>query len=226
MVRPTLPRGSFPPVAFAGMLWLCGCGASASSPSATLDEFSDALAAGEFSTAYDSMSRSYRKRVSEEQFEKQLSQSPAEVRETTKLLARGASEAEITAEVPYAEGEKVELVFEDGDWKIASNLADFYDQSTPRGALRSFIRAIERRRYDVVLRLVPDADRTGMTAARIRSAWEGEGKTEIEQLLTNLRASQANPIEIVGDRATMAYGERFAVQFVHEDGVWRIEDPD
>ena len=42
---------------------------------------------------------------------------------------------------------------------IASNVVDFYDQSTPRAALRSFVRAMERERYDVVLRMVPNADR-------------------------------------------------------------------
>ncbi|MCZ7680424.1 MAG: hypothetical protein M5U28_17335 [Sandaracinaceae bacterium] len=65
-----------------------------------------------------------------------------------------------------------------------------------------------------------------MTEERMREAYEGEGREEIERQLASLRASLDNPIEEVGDRATMVYGDRFRVQFVREDGVWRIEDLD
>jgi hypothetical protein len=85
---------------------------------------------------------------------------------------------------------------------------------------------MERRRYDVVLRFVPDADLEGMTTERMAEAWSGEGREEIERLLANLRDNLDAPIEIVGDRATMSYGERYAVRFVREDGDWKIEDPD
>jgi hypothetical protein len=128
--------------------------------------------------------------------------------------------------VEYGDGETLRLVRERGDWRVATDVVDFYDQSSPRTALRSFVRAMERRRYDVVLALVPEADREGMTEERMREAWEGEGREEVERLLSNLRASLENPIEEVGDRATMTYGDRFRVQFVREEGVWRIEDPD
>ena len=49
---------------------------------------------------------------------------------------------------------------------------------------------------------------------------------EVERLLASLRANLDNPIEEVGDRATMSYGEGAAVQMVLEDGLWKIEDPD
>ena len=77
-----------------------------------------------------------------------------------------------------------------------------------------------------VMRFVPKADREGMTVERMKQAWEVENREEIERIVANLRANLDNPIEVVGDRATMPYGERFRVQFVREDGVWRIEDPD
>ena len=85
---------------------------------------------------------------------------------------------------------------------------------------------MERRRYDVVLTLIPEADREGMSEERMRDTWEGEGREEVERLLANLRAALEDPIEEVADRATMSYGDRFRVQFVRENGVWRIEDPD
>jgi hypothetical protein len=133
---------------------------------------------------------------------------------------------EVEATVPLPDGDDLSLVLVGGEWRLRGNVVDFYDQSSPRAALRSFVRAMERRRYDVVMRFVPEGDREGMSPERMREAWEGESREEIERLIADLRASLDEPIEIVGDRATMSYGEGSAVQFVREDGRWRIEDPD
>jgi nicotinamide riboside kinase len=103
---------------------------------------------------------------------------------------------------------------------------EFYRQTTPREALRSFVRAVERRRYDVVLAFVPEQYRERMSADGIRELWEGDQREEILQLLENLRASLDEPIEEVGERASMQYMDRYTCRFVREGGVWRIEDPD
>ncbi|MCC7537388.1 MAG: hypothetical protein IT379_14290, partial [Deltaproteobacteria bacterium] len=132
----------------------------------------------------------------------------------------------ITALVPHGADEPLRLIEEDGSWRVDDPVVDFYRQDSPRAALRSFVEALSRRRYDVVLRFVPNADREGMNAETIRRWMEGEEREDVERLMTNLRAHLDDPIEVVGDRATMHYAERFAVQFVREDGVWRIEDPD
>lgn len=205
-----------------------GCpGVSAgSTPESTVAAFSTALRRGEVEEAYGLMSESYRRRVGLVEFRRLFRDYPAEVQQTARAMARRSGRAEQEAVVEYGEGETLRLVREHGSWRVATDVVDFYDQSTPRAALRSFVRAMERRRYDVVLRLIPEADREGMSAERMREAWEGEGREEVERLLSNLRASLDNPIEEVGDRATMTYGDRFRVQFVREDGVWRIEDPD
>ncbi len=195
-------------------------------PESTVAALSSALREGRTEDAYGLMSESYRRRVSLEEFRRYFRDYRAEVQQTARALSERRSGAEQEAVVAYGDGETLRLVREDGDWRIATDVVDFYDQSTPRAALRSFVRSMERRRYDVVLSLIPEADREGMTVERMRETWEGEGREEVERLLANLRAAMDDPIEEVGDRATMSYGDRFRVQFVREDGVWRIEDPD
>ncbi|MEC7521586.1 MAG: hypothetical protein VYE22_17025 [Myxococcota bacterium] len=209
-------------------LGLTGCPAvdPGRTPESTVSAFAAALREGRTDDAYGLMSDNYRRRVSLEEFRRYLTDYPAEVQQTARALSQRRGRAEEEAVVEYGEGEALRLVRESGDWRVATDVVDFYDQSTPRAALRSFVRAMERRRYDVVLALIPEADREGMTPERMREAWEGEGREEVERLLANLRAALDNPIEEVGDRATMTYGDRFRVQFVREDGVWRIEDPD
>lgn len=207
-------------------LLLSACAARQGSPEVTVRSFADALDDGRYEAAYALLGESYRRRVSLEDFVRHIEAHPQEARELAALLAHPAETEAITARVPFPDGDALELVWEDGRWRVVGNTVDFYDQSTPRAALRSFVRAMERRRYDVVLRFVPEADREGMTVEHMREAWEGEGREEIDRLVANLRANLDRPIEIVGDRATMTYGDSYTVQFVREDGVWRIEDPD
>lgn len=209
-------------------LGLSGCPGldAGATPESTVGAFASALREGRVDDAYALMSEGYRRRVSRDEFRRYFDDYPAEVRQTARALSDRAGRAEQEAVVEYGEGETLRLVREHGAWRVATDVVDFYDQSSPRAALRAFVRAMERRRYDVVLRLVPERDREGTTAEGMQAAWEGEGREEIERLLANLRASLDNPIEEVGDRATMTYGDRFRVQFLREDGAWLIDDPD
>ena len=207
---------------------LTGCPGSGArrSPEQTVATFARALREGRYEDAYGMMARSYRQRVGLAEFRRHLQENPSEARETAEAL--GAIEGPIREEavVEYGDGDEMHLIREDDGWRVGTDLVDFYDQTTPRAALRSFVRAMERGRYDVVLRLVPDADREGMTVERMRETWAGEGREEVQRLIASLRSSLEAPIEVVGDRATMSYGERFTVQFVREEGIWKIEDPD
>lgn len=205
---------------------IAACGGARQRPEDVVRDLARALRERRYDDAYDLMSRGYRLRVTREDFRRAIERSPAEASELSAALERIETSAEITALVPHGADEPLRLIEEDGSWRVDDPVVDFYRQDSPRAALRSFVEALSRRRYDVVLRFVPNADREGMNAETIRRWMEGEEREDVERLMTNLRAHLDDPIEVVGDRATMHYAERFAVQFVREDGVWRIEDPD
>ena len=205
---------------------LPGCGAAAHTPVGTARAFSDAVRRERYAQAYELMSEDYRRRVRFDQFRRMLEDYPEEARDIADTLADAQGPSVVTAVVPIGRGEELTLTQERGGWRLTGNIADFYDQTTPRAALRSFVRAMERRRYEVVLRFVPKADREGMTVGRMKQVFEEESKAETERLLAALRENLKRPIEVVGDHATMPYGDRYSVQFVREDGLWRIEDPD
>lgn len=195
-------------------------------PDQALARFASAVRAKRYREAYRRLSEDYRRRVSLADFRRYLKNHEGEAEELSELLSKQHDDIEITAEANLPGGEKFRLVYEGKRWRIVGNVVDFYDQSTPRAALRSFVRAMERRRYDVVMRFVPKPDLEGMSPERMKQSWEGDAREEIERLIANLQAHLDNPIEEVGDRATMPYGDRFAVQFVREGDVWKIEDPD
>jgi hypothetical protein len=105
--------------------------------------------------------------------------------------------------------------------------------------LLGFLRAFERKRWDVVLRYVPDEERAGvptsgaasgeqggaLTAEKLQTAWEGAQREEMGKIVQALKTAlpQAT-IEETGDTASMAYGAGGAVSFVRERGAWKILD--
>lgn len=213
-------------VALAAALLVGACTPAATRPQDVLGAYARALSGGRHDEAYRLMSEEFRRQVTLEEFRRAMRDNPAEVRETVGALSRASDEATITARVRYGMGDELSLIIERGAWRIDSPVLDFYAQRTPRDALRSFVRAMEYQRYEVILRFVPGEYRRTMTVQQIRAMFEGEQRTRTLALLQNLRAHLDEPIEVTGDRASMQYAEGYTVLFVREDGLWRIEDPD
>lgn len=229
MPRRALPAAC-PPLALLLTLLLAQACASAPppppTPEATVQAFARAINAGKLDEAYALMSGEYRARVSLEQWEKRLTEQPQDALELSNALGAVRAPADQRAYVSYDDGEQLELRREGERWYLATNVADFYDQSTPRAALRAFVRAMERKRYDVVMRLIPAQDKEGITTERMEQAWSGPERESVERMLSALREHLDDPIEIVGNRATMPYGEHARVQLVREGDAWKVEDPE
>ncbi len=73
---------------------------------------------------------------------------------------------------------------------------------------------------------MPEQHHEGLDDAKLRAAWEGPDKEEIEQVLAGLKhALPTAAIEETGDHAQMAYGTGI-MKLVREHGRWKIEDFD
>ena len=134
-------------------LSLGACGRS-QGPSQTLDRYGRALKNRDYAAAYELMSSSFRGKVSREDYERMMKDNPREVDETASRLRGKRGSLEVSAEFEYGFGDRMLLVQEDGKWRVASNPLGFYDKSTPRSALRGFLRAYRHERWDNMLRFV------------------------------------------------------------------------
>ncbi len=198
----------------------------AEDPQSILRSYSHALEEGRAEDAYRMLSEEARRGISLEAFKRMVKDNPEEVREIAKALARPTATPVVTATVTSSNGQELQLVLENGKWRVEATAIDLYAQDTPRHAIQGFVRAVERKRYDVVLKFVPDSHKEGLDPSKLKAAWEGHDKEEIEQVVSSLK--QAMPtasIEETGDRATMAYGAG-TMQLVRERGLWKIEDFD
>jgi hypothetical protein len=196
----------------------------AEDPQSVLRAYSHALDEGRAEDAYRLLSEEARRGISLEAFRRMVKDNPEEVREIARALSRPTATPVVTATITGANGQELELVLEKGKWRVEATAIDLYGQDTPRHAIQGFVRAVERRRYDVVLKYVPDLHKEGLDATKLKLAWEGHDKEEIEQVVSALK--QALPtatIEETGDRATMTYGAG-TMQLLRERGLWKIED--
>jgi hypothetical protein len=195
-------------------------------PQSTLHAYARALDEGRAEEAYGYLSDDARRGMSLAAFRRLLSDDPEGVREIGRALERSAAPAVVTATITSPSGQELHLVLENGAWRIDPSTIDLYAQDTPRHAIVGFVRAIERQRYDVVLRYVPEAHLAGLDAAKLRTAWEGHDKDEITQVVTALKhALPGATIEETGERAAMPYGAG-TIQLVREHGLWKVENFD
>ena len=210
------------------LILVCGCGASkpAEDPSSILRTYAHALEEGRAEDAYRMLSDEARRGISLEAFRRMVKDNPDEVREIGKSLERPTGTPVVTAIVTSPSGQDLHLVLENGKWRVEATAIDLYSQDSPRHALQGFVRALERKRYDVVMRYVPESHQEGLDAVKLKTAWEGHDKEEMEQVLAALKqALPSSTIEETGERATMPYGAG-TIQLVREHGLWKIEDFD
>jgi hypothetical protein len=195
-------------------------------PSQTLDNYGRDLKNHDFASAYDLMSSSFRGKVSREDYMRMMRDNPREVDETAERLRGKHGSLEVSAEFEYGLGDQMRLVQEDGHWKIQTNPLAFYDQTTPKAALRSFLRAFRLERWDIMLRFVPNTYREKMDVAKMKAQFTGASKEQMETLMNTLEANVDEPIIERGNDARMSYGDKFEVKFLKEDGVWKLKDLD
>ena len=190
-----------------------------------LTSYARALREGRTRDAYALLSADARKSMPFDAFERMVKENPEEMKAIAEALDRPSGSPSVTATVTAPDGQTLLLRLEDGSWHVDRSAIEFYAQDTPEAALASFVRAFEHRRYDVLLRFVPDAKREGLDAGKLKTAFEGEQKEEVERLTQALKAALPTAtIENLGDRATMSYGTGGTVELVREHGVWKVEE--
>ncbi len=213
-------------------LVVAACSGAAPGPVDTVTAYAQALREGRYGDAYPLLSSSARQGLPYEAFERLARERPDETRALADDYASADPRAPLTAHLELADGTRVGLFYEEGAWRIDPAALNFYGQQTPREALRSFARAVERERWDVLLRLAPRAVAAQLRMAdhSLRDAWTGPGAERDRAVLQRLVEALdrgATP-DVTGDRATLIYGEArsYVARLVREDGLWKVEDTD
>ncbi|AUX41853.1 hypothetical protein SOCE26_032780 [Sorangium cellulosum] len=148
----------------------CGSSYAQQGPSDTLRAYAQALQEGRVDEAYRLLSDEAKRSMSLEAFRRAVRENPDDALEIARAIARPAADPVVTATITMPNGEELLLVFEGGRWRLDAAAVDLYGQATPRQALVGFLRAFERRRYDIIMRYVPDAEKEGLAEAAAGAA--------------------------------------------------------
>lgn len=209
----------------------CVGSAGPKDPDDAIAAYARALGDRDATRAYALLSIEAQKRVPFERFKAMMQENPEQVAVLAKALAAGPTRMVVTATFASPDEETIELTLEDGQWKANLSALDLYSQSEPLATVRSFVRAFEAARYDVLLRFVPEAEREGLTQEKLKRAWEGPQREDLVVVIDGLKASLPTAkVEQYGNRATIAYGSAIAgaygsggtVELLEENGLWKI----
>jgi hypothetical protein len=202
------------------------CAHRAEEPGAVLASFGAAVGRGDLRSAYRLTTDAYQRRVPFEAFAAGFAAEAGEPATLGRRLSVEATKVAPRVEVELALGERVPLVLEAAGWRIDGPVFEAWGQGTPRAALRTFVRAIDERRYDVLMRLVPDRYLPGLSPDRLRAFWEGTDREDHHAMLERIRAALGGPVVESATEARLAVPPDRAVRLVREAGRWKIEDPD
>lgn len=105
---------------------------------------------------------------------------------------------------------------------LSQNPLDFYPQSTPEEALRSFVRALSAERYSALLRFVPKALADQLNEELLRARFEGAARPGVQAQLAAVKKHWDEPFQVDGTTARLPLGEGQEVRLVLEQGRWRV----
>lgn len=120
---------------------------------------------------------------------------------------------EAVAELRYADGETALLVLEDGTFRVQSSLTLPTGSRSPAQALVEFRRALARRSYPALTRVLTDESRAAL-------------EQDLRSLVEGLEAPGTLDIRVDGDNAEVEVLGGHWVQLKREGGVWRVKDFD
>ena len=132
---------------------------------------------------------------------------------------RPAATLFIAADQPLA------VVWTGHSWVFAEDPTLVYDQSSPRAALRSLVRASTLQRWDVLLALAPERYRLGLAEDDLRRAWtEGDYASVLKAARERLAQHLAEPIVQDAHEAVLDLGDGQAAHLEREGSRWVVVD--
>ena len=207
-------RTLVPPLCLVA-LFVAGCGAAQQSgPQGTLRQYIDAINANQPAAAYALMDESVRRQMTLSEFVARWKSVQPELREQAAQLRETlAKPIKARAQLTYPTGTRATLLLDDSRWQLDEGIAVTVATATPIDALRAFVRAVEQRSYDAVVKLL---------AKQVRENIE----RDIGERLSKLKQSLNQEIEVTGNRARLQYDPRYKIELTNEDGQWKVMDFD
>jgi hypothetical protein len=140
-----------------------------------------------------------------------VSDARAEMSAQGRALLRPGAHVEATATVPLRDGTSVELELEPSGFRVASAETLPSGARTPVEALEDLRRALARRSYPALLRVLSEKARTAV-------------EKDMRSLENGLADPKTLDVKVTGDRAEVEIPGGHAVTLERDGGTWRVDD--
>jgi hypothetical protein len=135
----------------------------------------------------------------------------SELTRQSKALLGAELGVEATATIPLADGSAVELTLEDRGFRVAAAETLPSAARTPTEALDGLRRALGRRSYAALLRVLSAESRVAL-------------ESDLRSLVNGLADPSSLDVKVNGDRAEVEIPGGHAVTLKRESGIWRVDD--
>jgi hypothetical protein len=180
-------------------------------PRMAADEFARAVERGDADAVYALMTEESQQTYGREGTARLVAESRRELSELGRALKSKQVSVETQAEVRYYDGERSNVAFENGQFRVTAAAGFPARARTPEQALQELREALARRSY---------AGLTRVLSSETRSALE----RDLRSLVEGLEHPETLEIEVLGDTARVQVPGGHSVQLKREAGVWRVED--
>jgi hypothetical protein len=202
--------------AFPGLLALLAsataCGrAELPDPRVAAHAYAEAAARGDADALHGMLTSDAQRTFGREGTKRVVADARKEIGAQGRALLQPGSRVDATATVPLNDGTSVELVFGPGGFRVASADTLPSGARTPVEALEGLKKALARRSYPALLRVL-----------------SSKARTAVEMDLRSLEAGLADPktldVKVTGDRAEVEIPGGHAVTLERDGGTWRVDD--
>jgi hypothetical protein len=176
-------------------------------------EYQNALEAGDANAVYALLSDSAKRTHGLEGTKKLVRDSRAELLEVAKAVTHPDAKIEASARVRYADGEEAELTLDGERFRVAAAGTLPTGARTPSQALSELRRALSRRSYSALMRVLTDESRGALDA-------------DMRSLVDGLEQPETVDVRVRGDEAEAILPGGHKVKLRRKAGIWRVEDFD
>lgn len=204
--------------AFAALALLAplsaGCITGASpDPRRAAQAYADAVQNGDADALYDMLSADDRRALTRADVKALVARDREELREQAAGVASQNARTEASAKIVFKDGEQATLVLERGAFRVGSAGSMPGGARSPEEALEQLRRALARRSYAALLRVLSPATRVAV-------------ERDLRSLVTVLEKPGTLPVQSSGDVATVQAPGGHRVKLRREGNLWFVEDFD
>ncbi|MEZ4224951.1 MAG: hypothetical protein R3B13_28620 [Polyangiaceae bacterium] len=193
---------------------LGGCASrSVPDPRDAARAYHDALKRGDTDAVYELMTSTAQRDHGREGTKRLIEEARSELLSVAEAVSKADAKVEANARVRFADGEEAELSLDDGRFRVAAAGTLPTGARTPAQALAELRRALARRSYAGLMRVLTEESRGALDA-------------DMRSLVDGLDEPSTLDVRIQGDQAEAILPGGHKVVLKRKAGIWRVEDFD